>query len=455
MPSQKEEPFPAEAAISFRSVNISESIFRGENLTATISLNVSHYNVTIIRVLFGIQRENRLSHSEVALNDSFTPGNHIIQISTLPGIWAMETDKFFALSDGDYNLQYINLTYLVDGTQYQIMNMLNRTITVVDYDEQNMFNMSSWSNSEDISLVQRGGSHIEISSKSTNFTNSRINTTVDMTGSFQFELNATHNLSGQIIAGENNYSIAGNEIKLNVVQLVGRIQFVLIFNSSSNQIELNFSLINRKKTLLVGIADDHWSDSFPSPQNILDEVNVHFEKYFNVSFVVAFVLPINYVGSTFLPEAFDFAINEFGERLNLPENSWDHQRGRSPKNMGLDILLINTNKTMSNYGMVIGDSLGGFNMAANAGGSLNANGFRLQPSWADNLFQHELSHIFGAPDRKTGEDPPSVMTKSETLEDLLNDLAAGTLWLEINNWLEEDLITMSNQFVYYEGYITL
>ena len=94
-------------------------------------------------------------------------------------------------------------------------------------------------------------------------------------------------------------------------------------------------------------------------------------------------------------------------------------------------------------------------MVANAGGSLNANGFRLQPSWADNLFQHELSHVFGAPDRYTGEDPPSIMTKSETLQDLLDDLANGTLWLELTNWLDEDLLTIASQFIYYENYIEL
>ncbi|RMG25573.1 MAG: hypothetical protein D6732_22295 [Methanobacteriota archaeon] len=452
----EEDLFPLEKALSIISVNSSSQLFRGEKLRLDIKINVTKYNVTIVDIVIEMARGERISHALQTVNQTYSPGIHVFQVVFLPGIWAYEDDLFFALSDGNYLLQRVNSTFMVEGQTIHAGISINQTLTVQNIPEVNMFEGTDWNLvSDKIAITQDEGDYLSLETSASSFSNATVWNEIDLTGAYDFQLLASNNFSGVLKIGSSKFQLFGTEIHLNLANIIGFQNISLSFNASFNEMAFNFTLLNQRKVLLVGIADDHWSDTFPSHQEILDEVNTRFEKWFNVSFLASIILPVDYQGSTFLPSAFDFTIKEFGSRLHLPGEEWSHQRGRALNNMGLDILLFNTNKTMSNYGMVIGDAIGGFNMAANAGGSLNANGFRLQPSWADNLFQHELSHIFGAPDRYSGEDDPSIMTKSDTLEDLLNDLANGTLWLELTNWLDEDLLTMSSQFVYYEDYYGL
>ncbi len=448
--------FPLNQALSILSFNSTTDLYRGENLKIELQINVTKFNVTVLEIMLEIERGNRISHSIQRLNKTYTPGMYSIDVSYSPGIWMDHSDEFFALSDGEYKFNWINTSYEVENQLFYTKIAVDRTINVREYPVTNMFRRTKWTVvSSESTILEDTGDYLSITSSGSNFSNAEIKNYIDFTGAYDFHLTISGEIKGKLKVGDLEFNISETEVHLNLANIIGIQNITLSFNSSQSELAFNFTLVNKKKVLLVGVADDHWSTNFPDHQDILDEVNIQFGKWFNVTFIVAIVLPVDYKGSTSLPEAFDFAKVEFGSQLNLPNGVWTHTRGRSVNNMGLDLLLFNTNKTMSNYGMVIGDSIGGFNMVANAGGSLNANGFRLQPSWADNLFQHELSHVFGAPDRYTGEDPPSIMTKSETLQDLLDDLANGTLWLELTNWLDEDLLTIASQFIYYENYIEL
>jgi hypothetical protein len=62
--------------------------------------------------------------------------------------------------------------------------------------------------------------------------------------------------------------------------------------------------------------------------------------------------------------------------------------------------------------------------------------------WAENIFQHEISHDFGALDRDRAIYAPSVMSKPYTVEQALADLAISKLWSQVNNWLLDDILLM-------------
>ena len=62
--------------------------------------------------------------------------------------------------------------------------------------------------------------------------------------------------------------------------------------------------------------------------------------------------------------------------------------------------------------------------------------------WAENLIQHEVSHLFGAEDRDRTFDPPSVMSKPSNPDQVIADFSINKLWLQVNNWLMEDILLM-------------
>ncbi len=445
--------FPKEKTLEIENVNFNDTLFRGENLTMIVTLNVSVYNATLVGVKLEASKNERISHQYIFLNQSYSPGYYKLQFDFLPGFWQTTSDMFFALSDGAYKLHNLNYTFSVDNQTFEKTMILDQIIHVEKYSAVNMFSSSTWilhNASGSISSAMHGKVTV-VTNNSFNY--GLLETQVNAASSYLFNINASSGFNGTLFINKRTYKINNSEISLNLADLSSMINVTLVFNSSQSELTFYFMLLNRKKVILVTVMNDHWEDTFPPVSEILKIVNIYFEKWFNMTFKVALTIETDYSGSTSLPDFFDFAKSKVGSMLNLPQNTWWHIQGRSRNNMGADILLINTNKTMSNYGMVIGTVNGGFNIAANAGGSLKASGVRLTNAWTDNLFQHEISHIFGVPDRRTGVDPPSVMTKSETIEELLSDLANGTLWLELNNWIPEDLLTIASNIIFYEQYV--
>jgi hypothetical protein len=201
-------------------------------------------------------------------------------------------------------------------------------------------------------------------------------------------------------------------------------------------------------TLFAVIADDDWSGqsldsfNFRTPEFYLKKASSQFSSILNLT-----IIPAAYVAlpPAIPPNLINFADSTHsvvGNALQLVNLTWTFGPGTFEENKGYDILLIFTNKTMSNLGIVLGTNLqGAFNMAIHARGSLNTGNYRLPPSFADNLIQHEVSHLFGAPDRFTADSDTSIMTKSLP-EDALLDILTGSFWLSQTTWLEQDIQTM-------------
>ncbi|MFV2015094.1 MAG: hypothetical protein ACC656_06690, partial [Candidatus Heimdallarchaeota archaeon] len=256
-------------------------------------------------------------------------------------------------------------------------------------------------------------------------------------------MNITNSTSGYLPIGE-------YEGKQNVT-----IQFAII---EKENISLTFSLPTRKITIMTVVANNNWEKlsedgtEFRKADFYLDQLNGHFSTKFNVTFVqVANVdFSSSSSGSNLLIMR-EEAIRAVGSNLKLNGSRWQTGVGTQLDNAGGDILLILTNKTMSNLGIVFRapDGKNSLNLAIAARGSQNTGQesveLRLSSIWADNLIQHELSHIFRAPDRWTEDDPASVMTKSRP-DDAYSDFVTSKFWLTRTNWLEEDIQTMVDHF---------
>jgi hypothetical protein len=239
----------------------------------------------------------------------------------------------------------------------------------------------------------------------------------------------------------------GNNLGVTSIQL----NFTLGINST---IVLELALPTRKTVLFAIVASNNWSSrsvdnlQFFLPKYYIDQASSRFQDVFNLT-----IMPIHQVNFTSnagsnLVSLRDEAINQTGNQLSLPTGDWDYVSGISPNNAGADILLVMTNKTMDYLGVVFSESGNTLNAAVHARGSLNTGNYRLHSSLADNLVQHEISHIFGAPDRFTDSSLPSIMTKSK-LNDAPIDIVFGNFWLFLTQWLEQDIQTMFENILMY------
>ena len=133
-------------------------------------------------------------------------------------------------------------------------------------------------------------------------------------------------------------------------------------------------------------------------------------------------------------------LHDAGELLNL-QDDWDIVYGRSSKNHGFDLLLTFSNRTSEHYGFAYYER----NAAFHFGQSEELGEYSwisIVEDWAENLIQHEISHNFGAHDRDRLVSPPSVMSKPSTPEQTIADFTTNLLWLQVNNWLLEDILLM-------------
>ena len=171
------------------------------------------------------------------------------------------------------------------------------------------------------------------------------------------------------------------------------------------------------------------------------EASMRFEQALNVSFIPSPPRYFDYPATTDLATIRDYAVIASEEAFGIP-GGWRAETGYSAENKGFDVLFIATNETADHYGIVFAQGGEPTNYLVIAAQSKEAYGVRVQAEWVDNLFQHELSHILWALDRWSSSDPPSVMTKPSSVQDALQMLNSGTLWLQITNWLVEDQIRM-------------
>jgi hypothetical protein len=396
------------------------------------------------------------------LNLELSPNNPInTNIDFGVAIWDQINRKILVLDIGNYTIEGINVNYFSCFTFHTKALELDQNVTVMSLPLISRFVNTEWQINEDdfagddtISLTENS---INISTGSTRLI-SNITTDVNFEGAMFLStvygldnINSTVNL----YIGEKFFNIDSLPTSithdLQVMDIITKKVLILNLNISENSnFEIEFNMYTQKKVIFTAITEDGWSSSFQSASYYLNEASKHFEYTFNTTFIPVGTAQFQFSGGTDLMNFIEESELVAGEAFGLDNGTWHRGIGKLSANSGIDILITLTNRTMDYFGMVPGLFR---NIASHAGGSLNAGGQRLSPAWADNLIQHEISHVFGALDHWTNEQDPSVLTKPQDVQDLFQDLARGTFWLNIHNWLEIDLVVMATAFDVYEGYI--
>jgi len=218
----------------------------------------------------------------------------------------------------------------------------------------------------------------------------------------------------------------------------------------------NVSIRAYEKKIFIAILDNNWK--IAQEEVIRNETKVAVErasKYFEKNMGIKLIPLVrvewkleseNKIVS--LDEMHEKAIKDAEKLLGLKQE-WVVEKGRSEKNNGFDMLNAFTNKTGEHFGFIFGEENAAFHFAQSnyLQKALNEAGMgyiqvTVIDEWAENLVQHEVSHIFGAKDRDSREYEPSVMTKQLTTEEVIKAFIEGKMWLQCNNWLIEDMKIM-------------
>jgi hypothetical protein len=171
----------------------------------------------------------------------------------------------------------------------------------------------------------------------------------------------------------------------------------------------------------------------------MNDTSMIFEKELGIKLVPLLELPW-YPEDVSMGVIDDIALQTTGELLGL-DGDWDTNYGRSSDNHGFDLLTTFSNQTSDHFGFAYYKNNAAFHFAESEElGEYSYIG--IVADWAENLVQHEIAHIFGALDRDRTFDPVSVMSKPVTPQQVWDDFSHGRLWLQVNNWMIEDILLM-------------
>jgi len=449
--------------------------YKGDNINFTLELQILNHNAIVETVVVGVTDTNlsRSAEQSISIDEKFEPGIYSLNLSLSPGF---EENGFVTLGYNNYTLDYFkifyrgflktdtyvkNLDLLLLGKRYETVNRIvgaewnvplsqNHTLEIID----NTIQINSTEETGVTTLYTT--LNLEAATKLSYYIhrvflvsvrillNNVTKEDYNRTGAFDIELE-----HGSIFVG-NDFNHQELRIEIETV------------NFENVTIELD--LFTKHIPLFLVVASNNW-EGLSSDGNIfrvadyyLDQVSLRFETTFNVSLHVVATVPFESFSGSILLDLSDEAINAVGNALSLPNDKWALEPNAAIGNAGADLLIVMTNKTMDHLGVVYGIDGQRFNLAVHARGSKNTGTsevefgdieLRVEPGFADNLFQHEISHIFGAEDRWTNEENPSVMTKSRTL-DAFADILFGNFWLTQNFWLDEDIRNMAPTFENYD-----
>ncbi|MHA1708174.1 MAG: hypothetical protein ACTSYV_03750 [Candidatus Heimdallarchaeaceae archaeon] len=206
----------------------------------------------------------------------------------------------------------------------------------------------------------------------------------------------------------------------------------------------DFSIESYEHRVFVVVLNDFWEwkgneTIRKNPIKTIEETSCFFEKNLGIKLLPILELKWH-PNSTKMDIVDDLALKATKKGLKLEEN-WEISNGRSKRNNGFDLLACFSNQTSEHYGFAYYRMNVAFHFAQSE--ELGEYSWlSIIDEWAENLAQHEISHNFGALDRYRPEDPPSVMTKPTTAEQALADFTTNRLWLQLNNWLFEDIKLM-------------
>lgn len=455
------------------SVDILETEFyKGQNIPATVTVtanttaNISSIYVDVQQPFSG-EISSRIATQEIYLNQTVGEGETEIPFEITP---AFNYRGFVALTNSSYFLTGYNVSFTPITTKENEIpspgfdtGSLSVQVTGKLYETFDQISKVVWTNSSsgDISFSQNEGNLTVQSATGTGSLNLSTTIQTEAYTRLHYDYNASANTqvdfyfdNVKINETSDDYLHIGNYQKM--VNFTVRI----VLNGTQNMY-LNLSMPTRHVAIFTLIASNNWEspsdDSFIYREAgfYISQASNRFERMFNVSIIPVVTVDFEFefdstIGS--LRQIINDTQNSVGETLNLVDNEgnfkWQQGLGGQPENGGADILLVFTNQTLEYFGMVLWPGGIPGNIGAHARGSTFNGNWRLPPSMADNLIQHEVSHIFKAPDRFTNSDAPSIMTKSQP-EDAVDDILFGRHFLFLTSWLEKDVQTMMDYIFYY------
>jgi len=465
--------------VSFVSITHSEEILKGDPLVLDFELEISGTNKLNIKSV-----EIGISSSAYSLNDTihYDISNEMLRgqkvLSVNIGPLLNTSTGHFALNIGNYKVEFANITF--ENKASAIFTDLSLDFTVVNPSETEKLNngdfqggLNGWtinqmSNNISSELSTHGlleGDALLIENNQDVQPTDSVWVSISQT----INLTDTHYLSFEQIIESTNCSI---ELSLLFDDVPVNTNLELTEGSLQNQIlHYGYALGNTNVTLLVSFtyADNNTSvylDKLSILQyehrifvlslndnweTIGDEIGrpSTFETIINASYFFEKELGIKLIPileREWQPENLswvvvdDDALASAGEMLGL-EGDWDVVMGRSNQNHGFDILISYSNQTSDHYGFAYYER----NACFNFGQSEELGEYSwltIVGDWAENLIQHEVSHLFGAEDRDRTFFSPSVMSKPSNPDQVVADFTINRLWLQVNNWLIEDVLLM-------------
>ncbi|OLS29459.1 MAG: hypothetical protein HeimC2_00100 [Candidatus Heimdallarchaeota archaeon LC_2] len=427
-----------------------QDFYKGNNIPFSLEVHVEETIARLNYISIGIVdlEMNRTADQHIIIDELYNPGTHLLNLELRPGF---EENGFVALTNQNYTLT----SYVLIYTQVHIVSNFTASL------EHNLFgylapiyeqatNLNWFEPIEINASIITTQNKLTVTSTKENASAS-IGAEIETTGYTRIYYNLTGLVNSSLQIG-----IEGDILTVNddfgyfqIGNYQGKHNLTIFFNITDNEnISLEISIPTQKIAILTVIANDNWENltgdelKFREPSFYLDQVNSRFSSTMNLTFVEVAVVEFEMRISTISLELMrSFAGIDVGEKLLLNNSIWDFGVGTQTANAGADILLILSNRTMTNLGVVFSNQ----NTAIAVQGSQNTGNtaveLRLTPSFADNLIQHELSHIFHAPDRWTETDEASIMSKSRP-DDFILDFVFDSFWLRQITWLEVDIQTM-------------
>ena len=459
-------------------ISLPETIIKGEALETTIQLEISgRKGVFIQKVEFEIYSVaydlNGSIQYEVNKTTEHT-GSYSLTVLIDP--FLNTTSGYFALNVGEYTLNSLRIIFekkipVIQKEIDSIFQVINPTSEELLENGNFQNDLVGWNllkkdnNLTNEIMVQdslNGKSFFVYNNQnilSENSTWISISQTINSTNSHF--LSFSQYLEGDNFSIEINLLINGIKVNMGIVlDILSEKEQLIYYGNSTNEVEItlqiNFlsaeigtklylddiSIAKYEHRVFVVMLNDNWEviGDEVGRKNLFEsmvETSFFFEKYLGIKLIP--ILELKWYPNNTSKEVVDLiALNDAGEILNL-QDDWDIVYGRSPENHGFDLLLTFSNRTSEHYGFAYYER----NAAFHFGQSEELGEYSwiaIVEDWAENLIQHEISHNFGAHDRDRLDFPPSVMSKPSTPEQAIADFTTNLLWLQVNNWLIEDIL---------------
>ncbi len=467
--------------IDIAHISVPESSLKGENVTITVQFTTKRCTIveitTVSFMIISLEYQYSVNF-EVNLNKYIEKKADTISFSIPP---VLDTNEgTFALNTGNYILN----DFLVVTSAGRLVSKTSRTLNINDrLEEDQLINtgfeeeIKSWDikaldNRTENTIVPDGIEENSFQIKILEKIYLWNTTHVELTQSIN--LTETHFISFQqeVTKGKVDFDLIIDERDtydcIRITEYSERDQFLFFGNETGiKNITLRVKIIEAEvgsKILLDNISiksyeynvflvllDNNWR--YDSQANItrksiketINEVSIRFRAFYGIN-LIPLIEKRWYVTHNEIREisdAYQTGINDAGKILKL-KGPWDGKKGKSKNNNGFDMLVCFSNFSASHFGFVKERNVAfHFAQSEYLQEAINEAGLgwiqiKIKEDWADNLAQHEISHIFGALDRDRRYFSPSVMTKSLTPEDVINDFMRKELWLQVENWLIQD-----------------